>query len=165
MKPNNLIIKPKWIFEARDNKGRIMWRGDGKNLIMNQGANYLLNAAMVNATQSPGWFIGLTTGSPVPSLTDTLSAHGWTEQQGYTEAARQGWNIQSSTARALTNTASKAVFTANADGVVVGGAFLCDNSTKGGSSGNLFGCAANPAGNQTLDTGNTVTILVSYTIP
>jgi hypothetical protein len=65
----------------------------------------------------------------------------------------------------VNNSASKARFTVNANGTVIGGAFVATNSTKGGTSGTLYGGGAFSAGNKTIDNGDTldVTITLSAT--
>ena len=160
-----VLVRPEWIFEARDKYGYIKWRSKARNMIVDAGANYMLNVSFVSATQITGWYVGLTDSTPVPAQSDTMGAHsGWTEFTTYTEGARQGWNLQSSTSRVVTNSASKAVFTISSDAQTVGGAFISDSSTKGGTTGTLYAVAANPSGDQTFDTGETLTVLAAYTI-
>ena len=64
--------------------------------------------------------------------------------------------------QSVDNSASAAVFTINSSGTV-GGGFLVTNSTKGGTTGTLYGGAAFSGGNRTVDNGDTLTVTVTAT--
>lgn len=162
---DKLVLAPFWVFEGRDVDGALLWRGEGSNAVVNEGVHYMLDVTFGLQAQIAGWYVGLTAASPAVDANDTMAGHaGWTEVTAYTEPGRQGLNMSSAVSRSLSNTGSKAVFTANADGVVVGGAFISSGSAKGSSSGKLFSVAPNAAGNQTLNTGQTASILAGYTL-
>lgn len=103
--------------------------GEIENMVVDVGANALLDVMFYGASQSTAWFIGLIEdNSPVLDQTDALDNHpGWTEIFD-----RQQWAISSNAVnREITG---QAVFTAGAAGDVAG-AFLCNIQT--GTSGTL----------------------------
>ena len=63
------------------------------------------------------------------------------------------------------NSASKAVFNINANNTLVGGLFLSDNSTKGGTTGTLYGMAPfSSIGFRQLNNGDTLSVTVTLQI-
>lgn len=151
-------------FEAvcRDSQGREKWRDSIKNLIVNAGLNYLLDAGLSGATPITSWYLGLTATAPTAAAGDTAGSHGgWTEVTAYDEAARQAWTEGGVSSQAITNSGSPAVFTISTNSTVVGGLFLISVNTKGGSTGTLFAVGAFSAGDKSLDDGDTIT--VTYT--
>lgn len=147
---------------CRDKRGREKWRDSAKNLVVNAGLNYLLDAGLSAATPITSWFLGLTDGTPTVAAGDTMSSHpGWAEVTAYDEAARQAWTEAGPSAQSITNTASPAVFTVSTNGTTIGGLFLTSVNTKGGTTGTLYSAAAFSAGDKSLDDGDTLT--VTYT--
>lgn len=72
---------------------------------------------------------------------DTMSSHaGWTEFTDYSEGTRQAWTpgMVIGDSPASINNPTAAQVTPTADGVIRG-VFLCDSSTKGGTTGTLYG--------------------------
>lgn len=95
---------------------------------------------------------------------DTMSSHAnWTESTAYSETVRQTLTLGSASGGSIDNTASKAVFTVNANGTVLGGGFVATNATKGGTTGVLYGLGAFSGGNIILSAGSTVTVAISLT--
>lgn len=69
-------------------------------------------------------------------INDTMSSHaGWTEFTSYSETGRQTW-VPGAVSNASITNPSEAAYTPTVAGSVVG-YFLTDNSTKGGTTGNL----------------------------
>lgn len=72
---------------------------------------------------------------------DSMSSHpGWTEYTDYSEATRQRWipGLVIGDYPAQVSDPTPAIITpTTTEGLI--GIFLCDNSTKGGSTGQLFG--------------------------
>lgn len=109
-------------------------------------------------------YAGLTDGTPTAAAGDTMSSHaGWVEVTAYDEAARQTLTLGSVSAGSVDNSASKAVFTISANATIVGGAFIVSNSTKGGTTGVLYGIGAFSGGDRTLADGDTITITITAT--
>ena len=109
------------------------------NLVVNQGLNYLLGAALAAQTVVTSWYIGLFSGNYTVLAADTAAtiAANATEVSAYTAAARQLWVPAVPASQSATNSASQATFTFNA-GVTIYGAFLLSSATISGASGTLF---------------------------
>ena len=76
------------------------------------------------------------------------------------EATRQAWSEAGVASKVLTNTASPAVFTANAS-IGAYGAFLSSTNTKGSTSGKLIAASKFSSVRNLL---NTDTLNVTYTL-
>ena len=100
--------------------GEIKWIERIKNTFVNSGLNYLLK------------------GSGTPNAADTMASHGtWSEITAYTEGTRPTYSHASAASQAITNSASKAVYSINATTTIYG-IFCTTNSTKGGTTGTLI---------------------------
>ena len=125
--------------------GEVIDEFDSKNLVVNQGLNYLLNTALDAAAAQASWYVGLFTGNYTPLATDTASSFptAATETAAYTVATRPAWTPPAggSTAQSIDNSASKATFTMNAAATIYG-AFLISsntiNNTNSATAGVLF---------------------------
>lgn len=97
---------------------------------------------------------------------DTMASHTpWTELTAYSEAARQAFTPGTIASGSVDNSASKAVFTINANTTRIGGLFLADNSTKGGATGTLYGMAPfSSPGSKQLDNTDTLTVTATVSI-
>ena len=117
---------------------REVWAETFQNIVVTAGLNKLLDACLKTGLTSPAWYVGLKgTGSVVAG--DTMGSHGgWTEDQNYTQGTRPAFTPGTVSGGSVDNSASKAVFSMNATTTIYG-AFMADNSTKGGSTGNLYG--------------------------
>ena len=92
-----------------------------------------------------------------------MSSHsGWTENTTYSESVRQTLTLGSVSGGSVSNSASKAAFTINGT-TTVGGAFLVTNSTKGGSTGTLYGGGAFAEGNRSVVSGDTLNVTITLT--
>ncbi len=134
-KPSTTYVVECW----RD--GTLIWTERFHNLVTTVGKNKLLDACFKTGEASNSWFIGLVSqaGFSAYAATDTMAAHaGWTEGTPYSEGARPAFVPAAPAAASMDNGASKAVFSINA-ALTVRGAFLVDNSTKGGATGTLYG--------------------------
>lgn len=142
-------LKGRFVFEHW-RKGRLLSTYEFKNGVTNVGKNYMLDAAFNTGSQSTNWYIGLidgTAGTPTLAAADTSASHsGWTEFQTYTETTRQAW-VKGAAATQMVASTSVAAFTigAVADGTKVGGAFLINVNTKGGTTGVLWATGNYPA--------------------
>lgn len=97
---------------------------------------------------------------------DTMSSHTpWPEVAAYSEANRQTLTLGTISAGSVDNSASKAVFTINADNTYIGGAFIADNNTKSGTTGVLYGMAPFTSGGiRQLMTGDTVSVQATLSV-
>lgn len=151
----------KWRAEFRDPEGNLLHTEEWENLIVNAGLNQLLDGGLAGAGP---WYIGLTDGTPTVAAGDTLASHvGWAEVSGYDEAGRQVWTPGAVSGQAVNNNASAAVFTITNNSTTIGGAFLADNATKGGTTGLLFAAGAFDQGDVTLSAGSTITVTAEFT--
>ena len=158
----------RFVIECYDKDGKLKWVDDSKNLVVNEGLQYMAGTALDGSTaRITSWYLGLygAASSNDPAAGDTMSSHaGWTEVTDYTEATRPAATFVAATTAnpsVVTNSASKAQFTMNAT-VTVGGAFLTSNNTKGGTSGTLFSAKDfNSPGDRSVVSGDVV--LVTYT--
>lgn len=138
---DQLKIKGEFFNVEHWRNGLLLARYDFKNLAVNAGKNYLLDAAFNGITQITTWYFGLidNNGFTAIASTDVMNSHpGWTEWQSYSETTRQTWNKSAQpTSTETITTVTAAVFTMSAAGILAG-AFIASNSTKGGTSGTLW---------------------------
>lgn len=152
-----------WYVTHKDKNGNIKDQFPFSNLITDEGLDYSLGVTLNGVTQISSWYIGLTDGSPTTDPTDTMSSHsGWTEITDYDESTRQEWVSGAVSSQTIDNSGSPAVFTFNADGVTVGGAFLVSDNTKDGTSGTLYAVGAFNKGDKVFDIGDTVEITATF---
>ena len=156
------------MIECYDKDGKLKWVDDSKNLVVNEGLQYMAGTSLDGLTaRITSWYLGLygAASSNNPAAGDTMSSHaGWTEVTDYTEATRPAATFVAATTAnpsVVTNSASKAQFTMN-NTVTVGGAFLTSSNTKGGTTGTLFSAKDfNSPGDRSVVSGDVV--LVTYT--
>ena len=143
--------------------GLVKWTEVSPNTIVNTGLDYILDSSLSNATQTTTFYVGLTDGTPTVAVGDTMASHaGWVEVVAYTEANRITWVEAGASGQSITNSASTADFSINANGTTIGGAFLTTDNTKSGTIGTLVAAAAFGAGDKSADSGDT--LQVTYTI-
>lgn len=97
---------------------------------------------------------------------DTMASHAsWTELTAYSEANRQAFTPGTIANGSVDNSASKAVFTINADATIIAGLFMADNNSKGGTTGTLYGMAPFSApGMKQLDNLDTLTVTATLNL-
>jgi len=145
-----------------DKEGRLKWEDTAENLVPNVGLQHILDVVLESGSQVTTWYVGLTEGSPSPAAGDTMSSHGgWTEEASYSESVRQTYTSTRSN-QTCSNSASKASFSINADSQTIGGAFICSDDTKSGSTGTLLCCAAFTGGNKSADDGDTLEVTYEF---
>lgn len=157
----------RYTIECRDKDGNLKWVSESDNLVVNQGLQYMAGVALTGTAQSTVWYLGLYGAASTnnPAAGDTMAAHaGWVEVTAYSEANRPTATFAAATnanPSVVTNSASRATFTVNAS-TTVGGAFLTNNNTKGGTTGTLFSAADLQApGDRAVVSGDV--LLVTYT--
>jgi hypothetical protein len=149
---------------AYDPQGNVKWQEAMSNIVVNVGLDYALDTTLNGATQSTTWYVGLVDGATSPTFDagDTISSHsGWSENTDYSESARQTWSNGAVSSQSIDNSGSPAAFSINAS-TDVAGAFLVDDSTKGGTSGTLFAEGSFSGGTRSLQNGDSLE--VTYTI-
>lgn len=159
-----VAVKNIYRFEAFDSSGNLKWVEEVENLVTNAGLDDLLDKYLKGSSYSAAFYVGLTDGTPTAAAGDTMSSHaGWTEVTAYDEATREALTLGSVSSQSVDNSASKASFTISTNSTTVGGAFVCTNSTKSGTSGTLYSVAAFSAGDKSLDDGDTLNVTVTCT--
>jgi hypothetical protein len=152
-------------FECFDADGNLKWSEEVTNLVTDVGANDLLTNYFKGSAYTAAWYVGLASGaSPTFATGDTAASHsGFTEYANYSQSTRPAWTGGTASARAISNSASQAVFSINGAGGTVGGAFLISNSTISGTTGILYGEATLTSA-RTLASGDTLNITVSLSV-
>lgn len=138
---------------------------EADNVIVDEGLNNMLDAALRNSGAQTAWYLGLYGGAytPVTSETAATVAANAGEVTNYTGGSRPQWRPAAAANRSITNAAQTAVFTFSGN-AAVNGAFMISSSQLSGTSGKLmsivqFGAAKNITAGDTL----TLTYIMSLT--
>lgn len=125
-----------------------------RNLIVNEGLNYLVGASTGAVTAIGTWYVAIFSGDVVVQATWTAAnfATNSTEITAYSEANRPAWTPGAVASGARDSFAAKATFTSNALGVIARGAALISTSAKSGTTGTLMG-ATRFTSDKPIDTG------------
>jgi hypothetical protein len=154
-----------------DKDGNLKWEEEFPNLVVNVGLQDMNTQYFNGSSYTAAWYLGLIIG-PASSTnfaaTDTMSSHaGWTESVSYSNATRPGCSFGSATSAnpsVISNTLSPATFNMNAS-VKIAGAFLTNNSTKGGTTGILFSAADFQApGDRDVVNGDILTVTYTFNL-
>ena len=157
----NFIYDVKGNIVGKLKKPVLRWTEKFKNIVVTAGLNKLLDATIKSGLASPAWFVGLKgTGSIVAA--DTMGSHaGWSDITPYSDATRPAYTPGSISAGSVDNSAAKAVFNINATSTVFG-CFLTDSSTKGGTTGTLYG-GGDFGTSRPVVSGDTLNITITLT--
>jgi hypothetical protein len=152
-------------FECRDKDGNLKWVEETRNLVTNQGLDYLLNV-LRNQTQIAAWYVIPFESDSTPAAGNTYATPSFTECTTYTEANRPAWTIVAPSAQQLTNTASKARFTFNASKTIYGAA-LVGGGTGATTKGNTAGggtllCASRFATSKAVESSDTLDVTYTF---
>jgi len=151
-----------FLVECFDKHGNLKWRDTIKNLVVNDGLDDALDKYFKGSSYTAAHYVGLTAGTPNFQAADDMTTHaGWTEVTAYDEANRQTATWGSVSSQSVDNSASKAAFTISTNSTTVGGAFLCTDNTKGGTSGTLYGGGAFSGGDKSLDDDDVLNVTVT----
>ena len=132
------------------------------NLIVDEGLNSILNTELGGATAKPTWYLGVFEGNytPLAAVTAATITAASTESTAYAAATRVEWVEVASTAKSITNSASRASFVFNATKTIYG-AFLVSESAKSAVTGTLFS-ALRFANAKAVESGDE--LLITYTV-
>jgi hypothetical protein len=163
---HNLKVSSRYRMECW-RQGQLAWAEDFDNIVVTVGKNILLDSTFKTGVTSPTWFVGLVDGGSAPTYAagDTMASHaGWTEFTSYSEGTRSAYVSDAAISGGIMqNQVQKASFTISGNGTLAGG-FMVNNSTKGGSTGTLFGEANFGAGNRAVLTNDVVLVTVTITV-
>jgi hypothetical protein len=160
------------LFEIKchDKDGNLKWEAQSKNLVVNEGLQYMAGSALTSVTQITSWFLGLygAGASNTPAAGDTMASHaGWTEVVAYSNATRVAATFATATTAnpsVVTNSASPAVFNINGT-TTVGGAFLTSGSAKSGTTGTLFSAADfGSPGDRSVVSSDTLSVTYTFSL-
>ena len=132
------------------------------NGIVDEGMNDILDVYFHNDSQSTLWYIGLVDNDSFSAFNDAdvMNSHaGWIENTDYSEGTRPQWTMGAASSRQITN-GSTVDFSINSTEVLKG-IFICDNNTKGGTSGVLWATAAFSS---TVSVSSGDTLKITYTV-
>ena len=132
-------FRGKFELECFDEFGNLKWSDLSRNVVVDVGQDFILNAVFDYHTQV-SWYVGIMATATTLVTGDTMASHaGWDEEAGYT-GDRKAYTVVTTTGQQVTNTASKAsfVFTTNA---TVNGAFICASNAGNGAT-NWLMCEA-----------------------
>lgn len=143
----------------------VRWQAVGHNLVVTAGLNDSLDKHFKASSYTAAWYVGLTDGTPTVVAGDTMASHaGWVEITAYDEANRPALTLGSVSGGSVDNSASKATYTISANNTTIGGAFVATNSTKGGTTGTLYGAGAWQTGNdKVIDDNDTLSVTITLT--
>jgi len=121
--------------------GKVIDSWDQPNIVVDEGLNYILDAALSAGTPITTWYVALFKNNYTPiaaNVAATFPGAGVANEATteYSEATRPIWVEAGVTAKTITNTASPAVFTF-ASNIDIYGAFLISSSAKGATTGKL----------------------------
>jgi hypothetical protein len=156
--------------ECRDKDGNLKWTAESKNLVVNEGLQYMAGTALTSVAQITSWYLGVygAAASNTPAAGDTMASHaGWTEVVAYSNATRVAATLATATTAnpsVVTNSASPAVFNINGT-ATIGGAFLTSGSAKSGTTGTLFSAADFGApGDRSVVSGDTLSVTYTFSL-
>jgi hypothetical protein len=150
--------------EAFDKDGNLKWIEEILNTVVTSGLNDLLTNYFKGSAYTAAFFVGLIDNASFTAIAagDTMASHaGWLESSAYSNGTRPALTLGTASAGSIDNSASKAVFNINAT-VTMNGAFVTTNSTKGGTTGTLYGAASFGATRSLLN-GDTLNVTVTLT--
>lgn len=155
-----------WDVVCRRPNGNIRWQERFQNLVVNEGLDELLNAALANQTQHTAWYVGLLATSPSPAAAWTKTEVGAADFVAYDEATLQTWTPNgAASSQSVTNSSSKATFTISTNSSVIGGAYLASANTKAveGGSAIIYAAGAFTGGDKSADDGDTLEVTATFT--
>ena len=156
-----------------DANGNLKWEDEFRNLVVNQGLQYLNDAFFksLGTTYSAAWFLGLVDNVGLPSPNpyvagDTLASHGWTELAAGTvySGSRKSVTFGTPTTAdpsVITNSASPSVFNILTNAVIAG-AFLTTASSGTAAPNILFSAGNFTGGAKTVANGDTVNVTYTF---
>ena len=135
-----------------------------QNLLVDEGLDEILDAALGNGAQIAAWYIAIFSGAVTPLSTWTAAnfTASATEITNYDEATRQAWTPTAVSGGVISSYTAKASFTASS-AMTARGAALISSSTKSGTTGVLmaasrFGADKGLTTAEIIDVGYQVTL-------
>ena len=161
---NNLGFSGKFYVECYGPDGKLKWKDEIENTIMNVALNDILDVYFFSGVATANFFVALIRDDNFTGIVaaDTAASHaGWEESGEYSEANRPAWVIIAPASQNVTNVASPAEFNINATQIFKGAALFTDN-TKEGTTGTLISAGLFTSGDKATISGDLIRI--SYEI-
>ena len=159
----NAQMSTAYTIECIGADGQVKWIEDFHNLVTTAGLNDLLTQYFKGSAYTAAFYVGVTASTPTFAAGDTMSSHGgWTESSAYSQSTRPSLTLGTASSGSIDNSASKAQFSINGT-ATIGGAFIATNSTKGGTTGTLYGGGAFTEGNRSVVSGDTINVQATLT--
>jgi hypothetical protein len=140
--PSNLRAgaKFKGVFdiEVKDKLGNLISRSRAENLVTDEGLDALLDIMLHGDTQITTWYCVMFEDDYTPDGDETYAVPEYTEFTAYDEGTRPEYDEAASSSQSVTNSASKAVFTASDTKTLYGAALVGGGSaptTKDNTAG------------------------------
>jgi len=168
----NDVVRAGGVFHVQcfDKDGVLKWEASKPNLVVNVGLQDMNAKYFTGTSYTAVWYIGLygAASSNNPAASDTMLSHpGWTEVTSYSQVTRPVCTFGVPTTAdpsVATNAAAPATFNITGS-VTIGGAFLTNNNTKGGTAGLLFSAADFQApGDRSVVSGDTLTVTYTFSL-
>jgi hypothetical protein len=157
------FLETHYLIECIGKDGKQKWVEEFDNLVVNEGLNDSLDKHLKGSAYTAAWYVGLINATGTLAAGDTAASHaGWTEDQTYSEGVRQDLTLGTVSSQSVDNSAAKAAFSINGT-TDIGGAFVISNSTKGGSTGVLYGEGNFTGGQRSVANGDTLNVTVTLT--
>ena len=147
--------------------GKIIDQWEQPNIVVDEGLNYMLDAALSGGSVLTAWYVGLFKNNYTPISTNVMATFpgaGVANEADaeLTNTTRPIWTDAGASAKVITNTASPAVITFASD-IPIYGAFLSSSSVQSGTSGVLLAASKFSAVRNML-TADQLSIVYSLTI-
>jgi len=160
-----------YTIQCFDKDGKLKWEAKSHNLVVNVGLQDMNTQYFKGSSYTAAWYVGLVTGpgsGTTFAAADTMSSHaGWTENVGYSNATRPAATFGTATTAdpsVIDNSASPASFSINATSTIAG-AFLVNNSTKGGTTGTLFSASDfQSPGDRSVVSADTLNVTCTFSL-
>ena len=164
---NHIGLGSLWEWEIwRD--GKLINQWEEHNICTDAGLNAILDIMFNADTQITSWYIAPFENDYTPVASATYASPGYTESSAYTEANRPAWSGAAASAKSVTNSASKAVFSINATKTIygaalVGGGTAANTKADTAGGGTLFNVSRFSSGSKSVESGDTMKVTVTIT--
>jgi len=155
--------------EVYDNKENmnLISKSECHNIVTNEGLDSILNIQLHAATQITTWYCVISETDTEGAANLTYAVPSFTELAAYDEGTRPAYVEAASSSQSVTNSANKAVFTANATKTLYGAGLVGGGSTPGTKSdvaggGTLFNYGKFAASQPVVD-DNVVNLTITIT--
>lgn len=157
--------------ECRDSDGNFKWRETIKNLVTNEGLDYIMDTGFLGSPNTPidAWYMGLK-GTGAPAANDAAAqlpsgTMAWTEYEDYSSATRPAITLSENGVGQVDNSGNVTSFTIASPAADVYGVFVVDANGKGTNTSAtvLYGVGDFTGGAKAVDPDDTLNVTVTLT--